>query len=71
MLMIHRLQLSRLSKCAAHRKTDSQKLPRAVRGELDWIVMKALDKDRNRRFATANGLAADVERFLHDAKVIA
>jgi serine/threonine protein kinase len=53
-----------LATAAAHRKSDSQKLPRAVRGELDWIVMKALDKDRNRRFATANGLAADVERFL-------
>jgi serine/threonine protein kinase/WD40 repeat protein len=53
-----------LATAAAHRKTDSQKLPRAVRGELDWIVMKALDKDRNRRFPTANGLAADVERFL-------
>jgi WD40 repeat protein/tRNA A-37 threonylcarbamoyl transferase component Bud32 len=53
-----------LATTAAHRKTDSQKLPRAVRGELDWIVMKALDKDRNRRFPTANALAADVERFL-------
>jgi serine/threonine protein kinase/WD40 repeat protein len=53
-----------LATAAAYRKTDSQRLPRAVRGELDWIVMKALDKDRNRRFATANGLAADVERFL-------
>jgi serine/threonine protein kinase/WD40 repeat protein len=53
-----------LATAAAYRKTDSQKLPRAVRGELDWIVMKALEKDRNRRFPTANGLAADVERFL-------
>jgi serine/threonine protein kinase len=53
-----------LATAAAYRKTDSQKLPRAVRGELDSIVMKALDKDRNRRFPTANGLAADVERFL-------
>ncbi|MBO0697851.1 MAG: serine/threonine protein kinase, partial [Zavarzinella sp.] len=53
-----------LATAAAYQKTDSQKLPRAVRGELDWIVMKALDKDRNRRFPTANGLAADVERFL-------
>jgi serine/threonine protein kinase/WD40 repeat protein len=58
-----------LANAAAHRKTDSQKLPRAVRGELDWIVMKALDKDRNRRFETANGLAADVERFLKDEPV--
>jgi serine/threonine protein kinase/WD40 repeat protein len=58
-----------LASVAAHRKSDSQKLPRAVRGELDWIVMKALDKDRNRRFATANGLAADVERYLKDEPV--
>jgi serine/threonine protein kinase/WD40 repeat protein len=58
-----------LATAAAHRKTDSQKLPRAVRGELDWIVMKALDKDRNRRFATANSLANDVERYLRDEPV--
>src|SRR5262249_30354020 len=58
-----------LATAAAYRKSDSQKLPRAVRGELDWIVMKALDKDRNRRFATANGLAADVERYLNDEPV--
>jgi serine/threonine protein kinase/tetratricopeptide (TPR) repeat protein len=58
-----------LATAAAHRKTDSQKLPRAVRGELDWIVMKALDKDRNRRFATANSLARDVHRYLADEVV--
>jgi serine/threonine protein kinase/WD40 repeat protein len=58
-----------LATAAAYRKTDSQKLPRAVRGELDWIVMKALDKDRNRRFPTGNGLAADVERFLNGEPV--
>src|SRR5262249_21674797 len=60
-----------LATAAAFRKTDSQKLPRAVRGELDWIVMKSLDKDRNRRFPTANGLAADVERFLKGEPVLA
>jgi serine/threonine protein kinase/WD40 repeat protein len=58
-----------LATAAAYRKTDSQKLPRAVRGELDWIVMKALEKDRNRRFATANGFAADVQRYLNDEPV--
>src|SRR5262249_15057523 len=58
-----------LATAAAHRKTDSQKLPRAVRGELDWIVMKARDKDRNRRFATANSLASEVERYLKDEPV--
>ena len=40
-----------------------------MRGELDWIVMKALEKDRNRRYETANGLAADIERYLHDEPV--
>ena len=40
-----------------------------MRGELDWIVMKALEKDRNRRYETANGLAADVQRYLDDEPV--
>jgi tetratricopeptide (TPR) repeat protein len=51
------------------RRSDSQELSRLLRGELDWIVMKCLEKDRNRRYATANGLAADVERYLHDEPV--
>jgi hypothetical protein len=54
---------------AAFRKTESQKLPKLVRGELDWIAMKALDKDRGRRYATANALAADVQRYLKDETV--
>ena len=40
-----------------------------VRGELDWIVMKCLEKDRTRRYETASGLARDVERYLHDEPV--
>ena len=40
-----------------------------MRGELDWIVMKALEKDRNRRYETANGLAADLQRYLDDEPV--
>ena len=42
---------------------------RLVQGELDWIVMKALEKDRNRRYETANGLAMDVQRYLADEPV--
>ena len=42
-----------------------------MRGELDWIVMKALEKDRNRRYETANGLAMDVQRHLADEPVLA
>ena len=44
---------------------------RSVRGELDWIVMKCLEKDRNRRYETANGLAIDLQRYLADEPVVA
>jgi tetratricopeptide (TPR) repeat protein len=54
---------------AANRGTEPAKLTRLVRGELDWIVMKALEKDRNRRYETANGLALDVQRYLADEPV--
>jgi serine/threonine protein kinase/tetratricopeptide (TPR) repeat protein len=56
---------------AANRGTEPAKLTRLVRGELDWIVMKALEKDRNRRYQTANGLAMDVQRYLADEPVLA
>jgi serine/threonine protein kinase/tetratricopeptide (TPR) repeat protein len=49
---------------AAVRQSDPDKLTRLVRGELDWIVMKALEKDRSRRYETATGFAADVQRYL-------
>jgi serine/threonine protein kinase len=49
---------------AANRGTEPAKLTKLVRGELDWIVMKALEKDRNRRYETANGFAMDVQRYL-------
>jgi hypothetical protein len=54
---------------AANRGTEPAKLTKLVRGELDWIVMKALEKDRTRRFETANGLASDVQRFLKNEPV--
>jgi tetratricopeptide (TPR) repeat protein len=56
---------------AANRGTEPAKLTRLVRGELDWIVMKALEKDRNRRYETANAFALDVQRYLHDEPVLA
>src|SRR5262249_26342012 len=56
---------------AANRGTEPAKLTRLVRGELDWIVMKALEKDRNRRYETANGFALDVQRYLADEPVLA
>jgi WD40 repeat protein/serine/threonine protein kinase len=58
-----------LAAISAQRQTEPAKLTRLVRGELDWIVMKCLEKDRNRRYETANGLAADVQRYLHDEPV--
>jgi serine/threonine protein kinase/tetratricopeptide (TPR) repeat protein len=54
---------------AEARRTEPARLSRLVRGELDWIVMKCLEKDRTRRYETANGLARDVERYLHDEPV--
>src|SRR5262249_11887884 len=59
----------RLTAVAAQRRTDPRQLVRTVRGELDWIVMKCLEKDRNRRYDTASALARDVERYLADEPV--
>jgi serine/threonine protein kinase len=60
-----------LPSVAANRGLEPKKLSGQVRGELDWIVMKALEKDRNRRYETANGFAMDVQRFLADEPVLA
>jgi len=49
---------------SAQRKTEPARLAKLVRGELDWIVMKALEKDRTRRYETANGFARDIQRYL-------
>jgi serine/threonine protein kinase/tetratricopeptide (TPR) repeat protein len=56
---------------AANRQTEPAKLGRLVKGELDWIVLKALAKERDRRYETANGFAKDVERFLNHEPVTA
>ena len=58
-----------LAKVAEARKTDPAKLSRLMRGELDWVVMKCLEKDRSRRYDTASALARDVERHLKDEPV--
>jgi serine/threonine protein kinase len=58
-----------LTTVSARRGSDSRRLNRAVRGELDWIVMKSLEKDRRRRYETANDFAADVMRYLTDRPV--
>ena len=65
----------RLSTCdtlpslAASRRTEPAKLSRMLKGELDWVVMKALEKDRTRRYETANGLARDIQHYLNDEVV--
>jgi len=58
-----------LASISAQRHMEPAKLTKLVRGELDWIVMKTLEKDRNRRYETANGLATDVQRYLQDETV--
>jgi tetratricopeptide (TPR) repeat protein len=60
-----------LPSLAAQRQTEPAKLSKLVRGELDWIVLKALEKDRNRRYETANGFAMDVQRYLAGEPVLA
>jgi serine/threonine protein kinase/tetratricopeptide (TPR) repeat protein len=54
---------------SAKRQSDPRELTQLLRGELDWIVMKALEKDRNRRYETASAFAADVQRYLDDEPV--
>jgi serine/threonine protein kinase/WD40 repeat protein len=56
---------------SANRRSDPARLSQLFRGELDWIVMRALEKDRNRRYETASAFAADVERYLKDEQVLA
>ena len=60
-----------LSDVAKHRHVQPDHLCRMVRGDLDWIVMKSLEKDRTRRYETANEFAGDVERHLSDEPVSA
>jgi tetratricopeptide (TPR) repeat protein/serine/threonine protein kinase len=55
-----------LPSIAANRGTEPAQLSRLLRGELDWVVLKALEKERTRRYETANGLARDVQRYLAD-----
>jgi len=59
------------TRAAQQRRADVKKLGRLLRGDLDWVVMKCLEKDRTRRYETANGLAADIDRHLNDEPVAA
>jgi serine/threonine protein kinase/WD40 repeat protein len=60
-----------LTTVARHHAAEPPKLINLLRGDLDWIVMKALEKDRTRRYETATGMAMDVERFLGNEPVLA
>jgi eukaryotic-like serine/threonine-protein kinase len=62
-------QAVHLENLAQRRNCTSKELVRQVRGELDWIVLKALEKDRDRRYASAQSLADDVKRYLRDEPV--
>jgi serine/threonine protein kinase/Flp pilus assembly protein TadD len=58
-----------LPSIAANRGVEPKQLSSLMRGELDWIILKALEKDRERRYETANGFARDIQRYLHDEPV--
>src|SRR3954452_11871971 len=60
-----------LTVTAQHRHTEAPKLLHAIRGDLDWIVMKCLEKDRTRRYETANEVAADLRRHMALEPVVA
>jgi tetratricopeptide (TPR) repeat protein len=60
-----------LATIARARKVEPPKLIHSLQGDLDWIVMKALEKDRSRRYETAHGLAADIQRHLENEPVMA
>jgi hypothetical protein len=68
---LHTLDAQACSTVSERRGVDGRRLGQVLRGELDWIVMKALEKDRNRRHESASAFAADVRRYLNDAAVSA
>ncbi|MCI0539839.1 MAG: serine/threonine-protein kinase [Verrucomicrobiales bacterium] len=68
---LHTMAAAARTTIAQHRQADGAKLMGLIRGDLDWIVMKALEKDRTRRYETANGLAADLKRHLSHEPVLA
>ena len=60
-----------LARTAGDRQTEAHRLTGLLRGDLDWVVMKCLEKDRSRRYETANGLAMDIQRHLNNEPVMA
>ena len=70
-MRVKTLDGAELTTAAKRRHTDAAKLPGTLRGDIDWIVMKCLEKDRKRRYDTANGLALDLQRHLDNEPVTA
>lgn len=68
---LNRISGEASTEIAALRRTDVRTLGRKLRGDLDWITLKAMEKDPNRRYATAHALAEDIQRHLHDEPVTA
>jgi eukaryotic-like serine/threonine-protein kinase len=68
---LNTLRLDELTTAAERRGADAPRLVSLIRGDIDWIVMKCLEKDRTRRYETANGLAKDIERYLTHEPVTA
>jgi WD40 repeat protein len=66
-----RLEREELTTTAKRRGSDAPRLIHLLQGDLDWIVMKALEKDRTRRYETVNGLAMDIQRYLNQEVVVA
>ena len=66
---ISTLNVEALTTLTTNQRVDTRKLQQQVRNELDWVVMKALDKDRTRRYQTATAFAEDIQRYLNDAPV--
>jgi len=69
--MLTSLTNTDLAVAARHRQLEPPKLIKSLKGDLDWIVMKALEKERQRRYETANALAMDVRRYLNNEPVVA
>jgi len=68
---LSKMTIADLTTAAVHRKSEPPTLIRVIRGDLDWIAMKALEKDRTRRYETAYGMGRDVERYLANEPVSA
>jgi eukaryotic-like serine/threonine-protein kinase len=69
--MLTTMQGDELKTAAIQREAEPPKLISLLKGDLDWIVMKSLEKDRTRRYETANGLAMDIQRYLNNEPILA